>query len=133
MRAFLTYLTRHSPGPRVRYSLPVLALLAVTLFRVVVPLDAAPFLLYLPVVFLVSIALGRGFGDLGTALSAVCAASFFVVIERIEDVVLAVHPVFDEALVAQREHGAAVGDDDGDVGKPRLRAGRDHVLRHPYK
>ena len=78
VRAFLTYLTRHSPTPWTRYGVTIAAMLLVTLFRILVPLDAAPFLLYLPVVFLVSVALGRGPGDLASLLSALCAASFFV-------------------------------------------------------
>jgi PAS domain S-box-containing protein len=55
-----------------------LSLGAVTLFRLFVPLDAAPFLLYLPVVFLISVALGQGPGFLATIVSAVLATTFFI-------------------------------------------------------
>ncbi len=78
MHAFLTYLTRRSFDASARYGLVVAALAVVTLFRVFVRLDVAPFLLYLPIVFLVGVALGRGPGDLAIVLSALCAASFFV-------------------------------------------------------
>ena len=77
MHAFLTFLARHSLNAPTRYGVTIGALVLVTVFRLLVPLDTAPFLLYLPVVFLVSVALGRGSGDLGTALSTVCAACFF--------------------------------------------------------
>ena len=60
MHAFLRFLSRHRLGAAARYGLPVLAVVGITLFRLVAPLDVAPFLLYLPVVFLVSLSLGRG-------------------------------------------------------------------------
>ena len=50
--------------------------------------------------------------------------------ERVEDVVLAVHPVFDEALVAEGQGRAAVGHDDGDVGVSRLSPRRHQLLGH---
>ena len=77
MNAFLHYLSRRTPTIWTRYGLVLVTLSAVTLFRLVVPLDTAPFLLYLPVVFMLSVALGRGPGLLGTAISALYAASFF--------------------------------------------------------
>ncbi len=77
MNGFLKFLARRTPTVWTRYGVVVVALTSVTLFRLVVPLDTAPFLLYLPVVFLISVALGRGPGLLGTALSAGYAASFF--------------------------------------------------------
>ena len=78
MHAFLRYLSHHRLGPWPRYGLPVLVVVGITLFRLVAPLDVAPFLLYLPVVFLFSLSLGRGPGFLSTAISTAAAAYFFV-------------------------------------------------------
>ena len=77
MQTFLTVLTRSSLTRWQAYGVVVLALAAATLLRVVFPLDTAPFLLYLPIVFLVSMAFGRRAGLLGLVLSAVLAGSFF--------------------------------------------------------
>ncbi len=78
MNAFLTFLVRRSPSIWARYGLVLTTIGFVTVFRLFVPLDTAPFLLYLPIVFLLSMALGRGPGLVGVALSASLAASFFV-------------------------------------------------------
>ncbi len=78
MNEFLHLLARRTPNAGTRYGLVFLSLGAVTLFRLFVPLDAAPFLLYLPVVFLISVALGQGPGFLATIVSAVLATTFFI-------------------------------------------------------
>ena len=77
MHQFLTFLARRTSAPALRYGVVIGSMLAVTLFRVAVPLDAAPFLLFLPVVFLLSVAFGTRAGLLATILSACAAASFF--------------------------------------------------------
>ena len=78
MQDFLTFLTRRTATVSMRYGLVFIVIGLVTLVRLFVPLDAAPFLLYLPVVFLIGVALGQGPGFLATALSAGLAAGFFV-------------------------------------------------------
>ena len=78
MHGFLWLLFSQRLGIGPRYGLPVALVLGMTLFRLVVPLDVAPFLLYMPVVFLGSLALGRGPGFLAAAISTLAAAWFFV-------------------------------------------------------
>ena len=78
MHGFLRFLSSQRLGIWPRYGLPVALVLGMTLFRLVVPLDVAPFLLYMPVVFLGSLALGRGPGFLAAAVSTLAAAWFFV-------------------------------------------------------
>ena len=78
MHRFLSFLVGRSPSIWVRYGSVIVALSFITLFRLAVPLDTAPFLLYLPAVFLISVAFGRGPGLVGIGLSAVFAAGFFV-------------------------------------------------------
>ncbi len=79
MRRFLAFLTRQRTATvPVRYGVVVFVIAAVTIFRLVVPLDTAPFLLYLPLVFILAVAFGSGPGYVGVALSAIAAASFFV-------------------------------------------------------
>lgn len=78
VQRFLTYLIGHSLSAWVRYGFAILGLVLVTLLRLVLPLDAAPFLLYLPVIFLITVALGGGPGGVGTVLSGFLAAGFFV-------------------------------------------------------
>ena len=75
--AFLTFLTRRTSTAWTRYGFVVVTLAFVTLFRVFVPLDTAPFLLYLPVVFLLAVAFGKRAGYFATVLSAAAAATFF--------------------------------------------------------
>ncbi len=77
MKNFLKVLARSRLTVWTRYGVLIGSLALVTIFRLFVPLDTAPFLLYLPVVFLFSVALGQGPGLLGVAISAVLAASFF--------------------------------------------------------
>jgi signal transduction histidine kinase/CheY-like chemotaxis protein len=74
----LRSLSRTHLSTRWRYSLAVVAVLLATLVRLVAPLDTAPFLLYLPVVFLGAIALGSGPAMLGTVLSDILAGTFFL-------------------------------------------------------
>ena len=61
-----------------RYGLMVVALVLMTLIRLVAPLDTAPFLLYMPVIFLCALAFGWGAGLAGVALSDILAAYFFL-------------------------------------------------------
>ena len=89
MNEFLHLLARRTPSVWTRYGLVFLSLGLITLFRFFVPLDAAPFLLYLPVVFMISVALGQTPGLLATFLSAVLAASFFV---RAGDTLMGIRP-----------------------------------------
>ena len=78
MHDFLRLLSRRSPPVWVGYA-SVAALIGVaTVTRLLVPLDTAPFLLYLPAVFLISTAFGRGPGIAGAAASTVFAAFLFV-------------------------------------------------------
>ena len=70
-------LSGHGFGPVVRHAIPFAAIAAATLLRFLAPLDTAPFLLYLPIVFLVALALGRGPGVLAMAASLLAAAWFF--------------------------------------------------------
>ena len=77
MHQFLRFLSRREPTPWSRYGIPCLILASITVFRVFVSLDVAPFLLYLPVVILVSVASGHRAGIFTTLLSALAAASFF--------------------------------------------------------
>ena len=67
----------HGFGPLARYGLPVAAVALATLLRFLAPLDVAPFLLYLPLVFLVTLALGRGPGAVAVGFSLAAAAWFF--------------------------------------------------------
>ena len=60
-----------------RFGLPVLLVGAMTLLRFVAPLDVAPFLLYMPVLFVLSIALGWEAGLVAAATSTLAAAWFF--------------------------------------------------------
>ncbi len=77
MHGFLTYLARRKARPWAKYAATIALLILITAFRIVVPLDVAPFLLYLPVVFLLAVAFGERAGVLAIALSCVAAASFF--------------------------------------------------------
>ncbi|RYC29074.1 response regulator [Lichenibacterium minor] len=77
MHEFLRYLSRRQSTFAVRYGLPVVVIGLLSLFRQFVPLDTAPFLLYMPVIFVVGVALGRGPALVGMVLSTVFAAWFF--------------------------------------------------------
>ncbi len=78
MHNFLKRLSRTRLSAVARYGLAIIAVAAMTLVRLVAPLDVAPFLLYLPVVFLGALALGSGPGLLAVAVSDVLAAGFFL-------------------------------------------------------
>ena len=78
MRTFLRGLTRSTLPRWQAYAVVMLTLILITLFRLVVPLDKAPFLLYLPAVFLLATAFGKRAGTLAMVVSALLAASFFV-------------------------------------------------------
>ena len=78
MHKFLRMLSRQDLSVPVRYGLPALLVVLATLVRLVAPLDVAPFLLYMPVILAVTVAVGAGPGFLGTALSTLFAAGFFV-------------------------------------------------------
>ncbi|WP_167627626.1 ATP-binding response regulator [Methylobacterium phyllostachyos] len=67
----------HGIGPAARYAVPFAAVGLATLLRFLAPLDVAPFLLYLPLVFLVTLALGRGPGAVTVVVSLLAAAWFF--------------------------------------------------------
>ncbi|MGI4797409.1 MAG: sensor histidine kinase [Janthinobacterium lividum] len=61
-----------------RYGLTVAAIVLMTLVRLVAPLDTAPFLLYMPIIFLSALAFGWSAGLVGVLLSDVLAAYFFL-------------------------------------------------------
>ncbi|MGI4977732.1 MAG: ATP-binding response regulator [Janthinobacterium lividum] len=61
-----------------RFGLTVVAVMLMTLIRLVAPLDTAPFLLYMPVIFLSALAFGWSAGLVGVLLSDVLAAYFFL-------------------------------------------------------
>ena len=77
MHDFLRYLSRRQSTFAVRYGLPVVVIGLLSLLRQFVPLDTAPFLLYMPVIFVVGVALGRGPAFVGMVLSTMFAAWFF--------------------------------------------------------
>ena len=70
-------LARQQSTPVVRYGLPLLVVGAMTLLRFVAPLDVAPFLLYMPVLFVLTIVLGWEAGLVAEAASILAAAWFF--------------------------------------------------------
>ena len=53
MHTALRFLSRTRLSARSRYGLAIIAVALITLIRLVAPLDTAPFLLYLPIIFLV--------------------------------------------------------------------------------
>ena len=77
LRSFMDAISGHGFGPLARYGLPVATVAVATLLRFLAPLDVAPFLLYLPLVFLVTVALGRGPGVVAVGFSLAAAAWFF--------------------------------------------------------
>ena len=78
MHDFLRLLSRRRLPAWVGYA-SVAALIGVaTVMRLLVPLDTAPFLLYLPAVFLISTTFGRGPGVAGATASTVFAAFLFI-------------------------------------------------------
>ena len=78
MHAFLRFLSRQRWSAGASAGATIGAMLLITLIRLVAPLNTAPFLLYLPVIFVLSLALGWRPGLLGLLLSDLLAAYFFV-------------------------------------------------------
>ena len=78
MHKVLRLLSRTRLSSAARYGLAVIAVMVMTLVRLVAPLDTAPFLLYLPVIFLGTLALGRGPGLVAVIVSDLLAAQFFL-------------------------------------------------------
>ncbi len=78
MHDFLRLLSRRRLPAWVGYASVVALIGVATVTRLLVPLDTAPFLLYLPAVFLISTAFGRMPGIAGAAASTVFAAFLFV-------------------------------------------------------
>ena len=83
MHDLLRHLSRTQLSPLVRYGTIVVAVGLGTLLRFIMPLDTAPFLLYLPIVFLGALALGWGAGLFGVILSDLFAGYFFLHDNRI--------------------------------------------------
>ncbi len=77
MHQFLRYLSRRRSTAWVGYALTVVVIALLSLLRLVVPLNTAPFLLYMPVVFLVGVTFGRGPAFVGMAISTAVAAWLF--------------------------------------------------------
>ena len=71
-------LARRNPSAPVRYGATLLLVAGVTFVRALAPLYIAPFLLFIPVLLVVSLALGWGPGSLCLALSTVIAAWFYM-------------------------------------------------------
>ena len=78
MHAFLRFLSRQRWSAGASAGATIGAMLVITLVRLAAPLNTAPFLLYLPVIFVLSLALGWHPGLLGLLLSDLLAAYFFV-------------------------------------------------------
>ena len=78
MHAFLRFLSHQRWSSAASAGATIAVILAITLVRLVAPLDTAPFLLYLPVIFVLSLTLGWRPGMLGVLLSDLLAAYFFV-------------------------------------------------------
>ena len=78
MHRFLRFLSSQDLSAPSRYGLPVVLVAVATFLRLVAPLDVAPFLLYMPIILFVSVAVGWGPGLVGVGLSTVLAAGFFI-------------------------------------------------------
>ena len=78
MNNLLRLLSRTSFSPGTRYGVVTLAIALTSLLRLVAPLDTAPFLLYMPIVFLVAVGVGWGAALAGVVLSDLLAAFFFL-------------------------------------------------------
>ncbi len=77
MHEFLRYLSRRRSAFGVGYGLTLLVFGLISGLRFFAPLNTAPFLLYMPVIFLVGVAFGRGPAFLGMVVSTGFAAWFF--------------------------------------------------------
>ncbi len=78
MHDILTYLSRRRLPALGRYGLTAVAIVLMTFIRLLAPLDTAPFLLYMPVIFLCALAFGWRAGLAGVLLSDLLAAYFFL-------------------------------------------------------
>ncbi len=78
MHELLRFLSRRRLPTWAGYGATVLVVAATTLIRLATPLNTAPYLLYLPAIFLVALALGWRAGLLGVVLTDVLAAYFFL-------------------------------------------------------
>ena len=70
-------LARHRPSLLVRYGVPVLLIGVMTFVRSLAPAYIAPFLIYIPVLLVVSLAFGWGPGTLALGLSTALATWFY--------------------------------------------------------
>ena len=77
MQDFLGSLSRRRSSPGVGYGISLALVGVISAVRFVIPLDTAPFLLYMPAIFLVGVALGRGPAIAGLVVSTLFAALFF--------------------------------------------------------
>ncbi len=77
MHEFLRYLSRRRSTFATSYGLTALVVGVISVLRLFVPLNTAPFLLYMPVIFLVGVGFGRGPAFVGLAISTGFAAWFF--------------------------------------------------------
>ena len=77
MREFLRALYRHRSNDAFRYGVAVVVVGVISAVRYVLPLDTAPFLLYMPAIFLVGVALGRHPALVGLTISTAFSAYFF--------------------------------------------------------
>ncbi len=78
MNRLLRLLSRTNYPPVTRYGITIFAVALTTLLRLVAPLDTAPFLLYMPIVFLVAIGVGWGAALAGVLLTDILASWFFI-------------------------------------------------------
>jgi signal transduction histidine kinase/CheY-like chemotaxis protein len=78
MHDALRFLSTTRLSRAARYGAALLAIASMTLIRLVAPLDTAPFLLYLPIIFGIALALGPGAAAGGVILSDLLAAFFFL-------------------------------------------------------
>ncbi len=77
MQEFLGALSRRRSSPAVGYGICLALVGVISAARFVIPLDTAPFLLYMPAIFLVGVALGRAPAIVGLAISTAFAGFFF--------------------------------------------------------
>ena len=107
LRRFMDAISGHGFGPLARYGLPVAAVALATLLRFLAPLDVAPFLLYLPLVFLVTLAgaaleswIGTGLGLVTLVVLTVASAAATSVVRRRDLLTTVVAPPLVDILVA---------------------------------
>ena len=77
LHSLIGTLARRRPSPLARYGVTLLLIGTMTLLRSLAPLYIAPFLLYMPVLLVVSVAAGCEAGTLSLALSTAIAAWFY--------------------------------------------------------